>query len=167
VEDDGSHRLHFVNTEPYWEPGRKKPARGVHIRLGEPNVVWTTLCTADRMPWLANEFVHVRLQEVWLAATKWLVSDYILMPDHIHFFAAPYDIEYPFDKWMTYWERQFGKMHDHDEWRWQPHPFHRRLRDGESYAEKWQYMQENPERKGLVQRPDEWPFQGRIHDVRW
>jgi hypothetical protein len=57
------------------------------------------------------------------------------MPDHIHFFPAPYDLEYPFDNWVTYWERQFGKLHDHDDWRWQPHPFHHRLRNGESYSE--------------------------------
>ena len=104
---------------------------------------------------------------MWLAATKWLVSDYIVMPDHIHFFAAPHDIEYPFDNWVTYWERQFRKLHTHEDWRWQPHPFHHRLRNGESHSQKWQYLRENPVRKGLVKHPDEWPFQGRIHDVRW
>jgi len=87
-----------LSDHPFEEPGRKKAARGVHIRLSGPNVVWTTLCTANRESWLANEFVHSRLQQVWLAATKWLVSDYIVMPDHIHFFAAPYALEYPFDE---------------------------------------------------------------------
>ena len=118
-----SHRMppfiisHHMSEEPFWEPGRKKPARGVHIRLGGPNVVWATLCTANRGTWLANDFVHQRLQGVWLAATKWLVSDYTIMPDHVHFFAAPYDIEYPFDDWVTYWERQFRKLHTQEEWR--------------------------------------------------
>ena len=102
-----------------------------------------------------------------LPRPRGLVSDYIVMPDHIHFFAAPYDLEYLFDKWVTYWERQFRKLHAHDDWSWQPHPFHHRLRDAESYSQKWQYMRENPVRKGLVKHPDESPFQGRIYDVRW
>ena len=156
-----------MSDAPYEDAGRKKPARGVHIHLGDPNLVWTTLCTDKRVPWLANDFVHTRLQQVWRAATKWLVSDYVIMPDHIHFFAAPHDLNYPFDQWVTYWERQFAKLHDRDDWRWQPNPFHHRLRHDESYTQKWHYLRENPLRKGLVTRAEDWPFQGRIHDVRW
>ena len=49
LDDDGFVCQADVRMEtPFWEPGRKKPARGVHVRAGGPNVVWTTLCTADR-----------------------------------------------------------------------------------------------------------------------
>jgi len=41
------------------------------------------------------------------------------------------------------------------------------LRNDESYAQKWLYVQENPIRKGLVTRIDEWPYKGRVHDIRW
>jgi hypothetical protein len=40
-------------------------------------------------------------------------------------------------------------------------------RDGEGYSEKWAYVQENPFRKGLVQRIEDWPFKGRIFDLVW
>ncbi len=30
----------------------------------------------------------------------------------------------------------------------------------ESYGQKWKYVQENPVRAGLVQRPDQWRYQG-------
>ncbi len=44
---------------------------------------------------------------------------------------------------------------------------HQRLRDGENYSEKWIYVQENPLRKGLVQRIEDWPFKGRVFDLIW
>lgn len=37
-------------------------------------------------------------------------------------------------------------------WKFQSRGWHHRLRDGESYSEKWLYVQENPVRKGLCQR---------------
>ena len=45
--------------------------------------------------------------------------------------------------------------------------FHRRLRDGESYAQKWQYVRENPVRAKLVARPEDWPYFGRVHELQW
>ncbi len=35
-------------------------------------------------------------------------------------------------------------------------------RHSESYAEKWEYLRQNPVRAGLVKDPDEWPWQGEI-----
>ena len=51
--------------------------------------------------------------------------------------------------------------------RFQAGGFHHRLRDGESYGEKWQYVRENPVRQGLVERPEDWPYCGRVHDLRF
>ena len=146
---------------------RTRPARGVHIQLGKPNWVWATVCTADRNPWLACDEAHGILRKTWLHADRWLVTDYVLMPDHLHFLAAPLELEYSLDSWMTYWKRQFRKNHTHLHWRWQPNSFHHRLRNGESYREKWSYLRENPIRKGLAQRVEDWPFIGRIHPIHW
>jgi putative transposase len=135
--------------------------------LEQPNWVWTSVCTANRSAWLAHEMMHRMLQETWAKANHWLVADYIIMPDHTHFFAAPYEIEYDFDQWVSYWTGQLSRLHRNPDWRWQSHPFHRRLRHGESYTAKWNYLRENPVRKGLVKSSDEWPFQGRIFDIIW
>ena len=45
--------------------------------------------------------------------------------------------------------------------------FHHRLRDGENYAQKWQYVRENPVRAELVARPEDWPYFGRVHEIGW
>jgi REP element-mobilizing transposase RayT len=48
---------------------------------------------------------------------------------------------------------------------WQPGFFDRLLRRDESYAQKWDYVWRNPVRAGLVERPEDWPYQGEIHVI--
>jgi hypothetical protein len=36
------------------------------------------------------------------------------------------------------------------------------LRSDESYAEKWNYVRENPVRAGLAQSAEDWPYAGEI-----
>jgi hypothetical protein len=36
------------------------------------------------------------------------------------------------------------------------------LRSDESYAEKWNYVRENPVRAGLAQSGEDWPYAGEI-----
>ncbi len=50
---------------------------------------------------------------------------------------------------------------------WQPDTFDHILRSAESYGEKWHYVRENPVRKGLVARAEEWPWQGEIHSLQY
>jgi putative transposase len=45
---------------------------------------------------------------------------------------------------------------------WQPGFFDHVLHTDESYAQKWNYVRENPVRAGLVVRWEEWPYQGEI-----
>jgi REP element-mobilizing transposase RayT len=48
---------------------------------------------------------------------------------------------------------------------WQREFFDHVLRSEESYAEKWEYMRQNPVRAGLTPRAEDWPFQGEIHPL--
>ena len=43
----------------------------------------------------------------------------------------------------------------------------RQLRTGESYVQKWEYVRNNPVRKGLVAHADEWPYQGQVNVLEW
>jgi putative transposase len=36
------------------------------------------------------------------------------------------------------------------------------LRSNESYGQKWNYGRENPVRAGLVEKAQDWPYQGEI-----
>ena len=45
---------------------------------------------------------------------------------------------------------------------WQPGFFDHLLRSDEPYAEKWNYVRNNPVRAGLVSNADDWPYAGEI-----
>lgn len=168
---NGSAGASPYQASPY--PDRRKPAQGVHIDLGQPTIVFVTVCTKDRVRWLACEEAHRLLAEVWRRADAWLVGNYVLMPDHLHLFAAPRlggSLALPYftiERWMTYWKSQFSQAHRHADWVWQSSAFHHRLRRDENYAQKWLYVQENPVRAGLAKEIGQWPFQGTIHELRW
>jgi len=156
-----------IPDNPPRDPGRSTPAKGVHISLGGPNWVFLTVCTEKRERWLAQASVQRALHAIWEKKAKaWLVSDYLLMPDHLHLFCAPHDLRFDIERWIAFWKDCFAKTHP-DVGTFQRGGFHHRLRDGEGYAQKWQYVRENPVRHKLVERPEDWPYFGRVHEIRW
>jgi putative transposase len=77
----------------YRNVGRQTPARGAHIFLGQPNVSFVTVNTKDREPWLGTTTMQAELVRIWRdEALAWRVGYYLLMPDHLHFFCSPYDL---------------------------------------------------------------------------
>ena len=50
---------------------------------------------------------------------------------------------------------------------WQRDCWDRQLRTGESYAQKWEYVRNNPVRKGLVANADDWLYQGELNVLDW
>ena len=149
------------------EAGRKRPAKGVFIPPDQPTIVFVTVCTHQRRPWMASRAVQTSLESAWSEAQAWLVGDFLLMPDHVHFFCAPRDLSFTLESWMRYWKSQFRRRHLDTDWEWQVGCWDTRMRTSEQYHEKWIYVQENPVRKGLVKTPGDWPFQGRLNALRW
>jgi hypothetical protein len=43
---------------PFRDPGRRTPAKGVHVSLSGPNWVFLTVCTEKRGQWLAQGLVR-------------------------------------------------------------------------------------------------------------
>ena len=152
---------------PFERVGRENPAHGVHFRLDRPTIILLTVTTELRVPWLADDLPHQYLRQVWQESTAWLVSDCVLMPDHLHCFCSVHDLHFAIEHWITYWKRLFHRRHRRLDWKFQSRGWHHRLRDEENYSEKWRYLRENPVRRGLVNSPEDWPYQGRIHEVRW
>ena len=129
-------------------PKRQTPAKGVHVKPDQPTILWVTVCSKDRSEWLIREPVIRTLHSIWLnEATAWLVGDYLLMPDHVHFFCGLHDSRVTVERWVAFWKD--------------------RVRSVQEYREKWTYMMENPVRKGLVTQWEDWPWRGRVHDFSW
>jgi putative transposase len=134
---------------------------------GQPTIVFLTICAKDRNPWLATPAVHDSLRAAWNSAQAWLVGYYLVMPDHLHLFCAPHVLSFTLENWVTYWHRQFRRLHKDPQARFQPHPFHHRLRQQENYTDKWNYVRQNPLRQGLIKDAADWPYQGMLNTLPW
>ncbi len=137
-------------------------------------VVFFTVVTKDRMAILANEHAHDVLCQIWERSSRvngWWVGDYVLMPDHVHFFARAGRSSDAMTRWVKMWKstsaRAIGTTHHIQGSIWQEDYFDRYLRSDENYSEKWSYVESNPVRAGLVSRVEDWPYRGRIHDLKY
>ena len=90
------------------------------------------------------------------------------MSDHIHFFCVPG--KWPptgVKLWNKYWKGQLRRVLNLDRTIWQRDGWDTQMRNYEHYVEKLHYVKENPVRKGLVDRSEDWPYQGELHVIRW
>jgi REP element-mobilizing transposase RayT len=92
------------------------------------------------------------------------------MPDHVHLFCAPTrEDSRPLENWIRFWKSQATRCWPQEEELplWQANHWDRQLRSEESYADKWEYVRNNPVRHGLVQDADAWPYQGELNVLNW
>ncbi len=153
--------------------------RGLIMRL--PHVIpftaspiyYFTACTIKRKPVLACAAVHRALVDIWTRSAKldgWCVGRFVIMPDHVHFFAQPTGEAKPRGTWLKMWKsvsaRKLANASDHSTPLWQADTFDHILRNTDLYEEKWRYIRQNPVRAGLCINADDWPWQGEIMALR-
>jgi len=120
-----------------------------------------------RRPILAEERVHAALVAAWAQADNWRIGRYVVLPDHVHLFCAPWDWPPPpLKTWVTYWKRLVTKETGL-RGIWQEGFWDTQLRHHESYGAKWDYVQQNPVRHGMVHDASDWPYQGEIEVLDW
>jgi len=152
---------------------------------------FVTACTEYRKPILANAKTHEDFRKFCEAGlTRGVfVGKYVLMPDHLHLFVA-FAEEYesalverrysgnpaavcdrrlfPLSEWMKSLKNSLSKTlrgMNIPAPHWQKGFFDHVMRSEESYSEKWLYVAENPVRKKLAARLEDWPYQGEIYPL--
>jgi putative transposase len=136
----------------------------------QSTVIFMTMCVAERHPLLARPEVVALLLDCWREADHWLVGRWVAMPDHLHLFCAPAaKAATPVKTWARFWRSQVTRRwpYQNEKPIWQRDFFDRRLRNGESYRQKWFYLWENPIKAGIVARPEDWPHQGEMNALVW
>ncbi|MBI2496516.1 MAG: transposase [Opitutae bacterium] len=135
-------------------------------------LVFITTCTANRRPLLAANLARDILTELWTrsaALDGWFVGHYLLMPDHLHLFAVPAREAKPLATWMKTWKsvssRRIAAAGQVVPPVWPGDYFDHFARSASAYRQKWEYVQQNPVRKGLCLQPADWPYQGTLHDL--
>jgi len=131
-----------------------------------------TACSAARRRLFDSQTVFRELIDVWRTSADhdgWFVGRYVIMPDHVHFFARPESESKDRTSWCKAWKsvssRRLAKAQGITPPVWQPDTFDHILRSAESYSAKWDYVRENPVRAGLVETASAWPWSGEIHPL--
>ena len=150
-------------------PERSHPAHPTPIeRHNEPIIIFVTICIKPRGMLINNNTFHDTFISESNDADQWVVGRYVIMPDHIHLFCSPATRETcSVKRWATYLKKQITRGYPHRDWKWQSDCWDTQMRSREHYEQKWQYIRDNPVRAGLVSDPDDWPWQGQIHQLRW
>jgi REP-associated tyrosine transposase len=138
----------------------------------ETPIYFVTTDTANRTPLLANPQCTEILVSEWKSASSrhgWGIGYYVVMPDHVHFFASPSRSATSLSRFMQAWKEWTSKRICREIGikppLWQSEFFDHLLRSFESYEEKTRYVLENPVRAGLVEKVEDWPFLGKVEDL--
>lgn len=135
--------------------------------FGHNPLYFVTCCSYRRRPVLANTVMHAGFSEFAeraYAESGVAVGRYVIMPDHLHLFVCGPD-DFILGRWVGALKRVMQKRlagpRSSDPF-WQRGFFDHKLRNGESYSQKWNYVEENPVRAGLTKSLGDWPFSGEI-----
>ncbi len=85
---------------------------------------------------------------------KWYANLFLLMPDHVHALLG-FPIDQNMERVVSDWKRFTARTAKVE---WQRDFFDHRLRHDESYAQKAEYIRQNPVRMGLIERAEDWPY---------
>ena len=146
-------------------PDRRRPHHDIRWSTWGSTLVYVTVCTRQRKPWLACEAVHLLLRETWTDSRDWLTGSYVIMPDHVHLIAGCNSEDISLGAWVKYWKSRFSHAYHREGCRWQAGYWDTTLRSSENWQSKWVYVRNNPIRAGLVENCDDWPYQGEIYHL--
>lgn len=151
-------------TKPY-HPARNQRLPAEYYAAADHAFFITIRAYEGQQPFVTvtlNNMVLQVLREAQ-AAYGCLVYTYCLMPDHLHFLVRP---ESDGRSVLTFTDRFKGKTTNLS-WScgwagqlWQPRYYDHMIRSDESLRAIASYIQDNPVRKHLVARVEEWPWSG-------
>ena len=163
AEDGRLHGNEMPKRAYHRHPAHPPPIR----RHNAPVILHVTICTNTKGV-LDNPTAHSALVRAWSEAAEWRTGEYVIMPDHVHFFCAPgRRVSTPIRRWTGYWKRVVGEVEPTLKRVFQEDCWDTQMRSREHYNEKLSYIRRNPERKDLVNSWREWPFRGHVFDVHW
>jgi REP element-mobilizing transposase RayT len=130
----------------------------------DPPLFFVTFSTRDRRQINRLSSVQAAFERYAARASAEFgvaVGRYVIMPDHIHLFVQG-GPEFILSPWVGGLKRVLAIEAGMPRLLWQPGFFDHVLRSEESYLQKWEYVRDNPVRARLVERFDDWPYQGEV-----
>jgi len=139
-------------------------------------IYFVTVCAFRRRLILARDAIAAVLVGELRSARErhgWPIGSYVIMPDHVHFFCGPDPCAISLSDFMREWKswtsRRVNTLRPRPTTAattlWQREFFDHILRSDESYAQKWDYVRDNPVRAGLVRFAEDWPYGGTMEGL--
>ena len=158
-------------TKPYNPPKNQRLA--TELYTCSDRVYFITVCAHDRQsaftqPSLARLVLDVLYAEQ--ERQRCSVFSYCLMPDHFHYLVQPREDG---KSVLTFTDQFKGKSTNLSwtvGWRgklWQRGYWDHIVRNEESLVAISQYILDNPVRKGLVAKAEDWPWSGHMNPLPW
>ena len=146
--------------------GRKTLPHDPPLRIDPAREIW--FITVNTQPRGRNQLATPQIWPFLVESIErrvttgiWWVHLFVAMPDHCHALMS-FGPETRIKKTIADWKRWVATQRGI---RWQIDFFDHRLRQDESYDEKYAYTLNNPVRAGLVASPEQWPFLWRPADA--
>jgi REP element-mobilizing transposase RayT len=81
------------------------------------------------------------------------------MPNHVHVLLTPQaEIASILHSWKSFTSKKANKILQREGHFWQAEAFDRYVRDEKHFKRAWEYIEENPVKAGLCERPEAWPW---------
>ena len=137
-------------------PHYQKPGRAIFV----------TFCKLGREPFRAPARDVVLQHCIYDHGKRFELHTAVVMPDHVHLLLTPLEDEkgWPYTmpailkliKGVS--ARNLNRLLGWSGPVWQEERFDHVLRSAESFTEKLEYVRQNPVRRGLVQKPEDYPW---------
>ena len=137
-------------------PVRRKLPHGLPpFPVAGPIIQFVTINAAERggEPFLPVAAEMLESARFYHEHGRWFLNLFLIMPEHLHMLASFPNgrVKETCGAWKGYLRKTLGV-------RFQSDCFEHRIRNEAEFAEKWNYICQNPVRMGLVESADEWLY---------
>lgn len=90
---------------------------------------------------------------------RYALHAWVVMPNHVHVLFTPksgYEVSAIAHSWKSFTAHKCNKVLNRGGEFWQREPFDRYIRDEKHYANASSYIENNPVKAGLCERPEDW-----------
>ena len=100
---------------------------------------------------------------------KYRLTAWVIMPNHIHFLATPLEnieLREIAHSIKSYTAHEANKLLNRRGQFWQHEPFDRYIRNRKHFVNVIAYIEKNPVKAGLCERPEDWRFSSAFHKAQ-
>ena len=156
--------MKLKNNGQYTTWGRGRSNRLLNYDYSEDRPIHVTICTDDKKNIFVSEVrAKIAINELLKTAQdlRFRIICYCLMPDHLHVVVSPGDSKISFSKFLNIFKGRTTSAFRKAEGImkiWQRSAYDHIIRVEEDLGAIIQYIRNNPVRKGIVEKAEDYPY---------